>query len=216
MYINKKHISDGVVRMLYNDYIATNRVYHVVSLNDLDKCLNEGIHFDDKGTYQSKYSRFHKYFDDNKIENIPDWVVRQKAIFASLNFKNNHKWHSHSALLSIKINENKSWICNENIANFLFEPFVLQETRGFSEAYGFIHDNGKKIVKDYWVNSTSFTENLKKRNDLKEGYDAEVLIMHDIPPSDIECLLIISDHRIMSCEEWKSFFRSRELNYKLC
>jgi hypothetical protein len=202
--------------MIFKDYTDTGRVYHIVGLNDLQKCLSNGINYDDKKTYENKYVRFHKYFDDYKVKEIPSWVMRHKAIYASLNFQEAHKWHSHTAILGISINEDRSWVCNENIANFLFEPFILQDIEGFSEAGEFIKANGSKVTEDYWNASTSFKENLYKRNDLKEGYDAEILIMHNIPPTDIECLMIISDHKVMSCGEWRKFLKSNNLNYKFC
>jgi len=65
-----------------------------VSIVDLEKTLAEGIRFDDKKTYYYKYYNFHDYFDRYKTSDIPSWVLRKKAIFASMNFKENHSWHS--------------------------------------------------------------------------------------------------------------------------
>lgn len=205
-----------MIDILFRDYTETKVVYHVVTITDLDHTLRYGIHFDDKKTYLSKYHEFHSFFDDRKPKHIPDWVIRSKAIFASMNFKPTHTWHSHSALLSIKVNENLCWICNENIANFLYEPLMLSHVAGFSAAKDFTVRNGDKIAEDYWKCSLSFKDNLRQRRDKKAGYDAEVLILHDIPPNDIQLLYIASDHRYMEANEWKSFFHGDQLNYINC
>jgi hypothetical protein len=205
-----------VIDILFKDYTETKVVYHVVTITDLDDTLRYGIKFNDKNTYKSKYHKFHTFIDERKTDNIPEWVIRSKAIFASLNFKPEHSWHSHSALLSIRIKEDLCWICNENIANFLYEPLMLGEVPGFDSAKEFIGRNGGKMVEDYWNCSLSFKENLKLRNDKKAGYDAEVLILHDILPEDIELLYIASDHRCMEIDKWKEFFQSNNLNYSNC
>ena len=182
--------------------------YHVVNIIDLKRTLAEGIRYDDKTTYDSKYYDFHSYFDYYKPGIIPDWVERKKAIFASICFKEGHKWHSHSAILRVKILEDRCWICNENLANFIYEPFVLQNMEGCAHTQEYMRVNGRAFVEEYWYNSLSYRDNLDKRNDKKEGYDAEILIMHPIPPEYIECLYIVSDHQLMSYEEWQSFFKS--------
>lgn len=202
--------------MLFNDYEETKAVYHVVTLTDLDETLKNGIKYNDKATYKSKYQEFHNYIDRTKPIQIPDWVIRSKAIFASINFKDGHIWHSHSAILKVRIKEERCWVCNENIANFLYEPLMLSKSGGFEEAEAFIKRNGEQIVRDYWNSSISFKENLKSRTDKKKGYDAEVLILHDIPPEDIELLYITSDHRYMSSEQWIEFFKSDNLCYVNC
>jgi hypothetical protein len=181
-------------------------VYHVASIIDLQKTLDEGLCFDDKNTYFSKYYDFHSYFDSFKPASIPLWVERKKAIFASLNFKKSHTWHSHTAVLKVRIRPEKCWICNENIANFIYEPFILQNLNEFGSAREYISINGRNVVEEYWALSLSYMENLEKRYDKREGYDAEVLILHDIPPQDIECLYIVADHEVMSLEEWKKAF----------
>ncbi|SHH26370.1 hypothetical protein [Tepidibacter thalassicus] len=191
---------------LFDDYIKTKRVYHIVSLRDLDYILEKGIHYNDKVTYNTKYKGFHDYIDDFKTNNIPDWVERKKAIFASLNFEKNHYFHSHSAVLSIKINEDMCWVANENLANKIYEPFVLKGIYGFEFCNNFLNNKGKEILKEYWNSSLSFKENLILRKDLEKGYDAEVLIFHHIPKDDIEVLYICSDHEMMSLEEFKKFF----------
>lgn len=179
----------------------------MVNIIDLKKTLSEGLSFNDKKTYASKYYDFHSYFDSFKPPIIPAWVERKKAIFASLNFREEHVWHSHSAVLKLRINPVRCWICNENIANFIYEPFILQHLNGFDAAREYMLKNGRKVVEEYWSLSLSYNENLKKRYDKREGYDAEVLVLHDIPPEDAECLYIVSDHEIMSFDEWRDIFK---------
>lgn len=209
-------LSREVVAILFRDYRETKCIYHVVTLTDLENTLKHGICFSDKNTYKNKYQEFHNYIDGYKPDNIPEWVIRSKAIFGSMNFKPGHMWHSHSALLSLKINVDLCWICNENIANFLYEPLMLQSIKNFETAKDFLERNGQSVVRDYWDSSLSFKENLLKRRDKKTGYDAEVLILHDIPPEDIEVLYIASDHRFMKVGEWKEFFEGDELIYSKC
>lgn len=194
--------------MILMDSAEQSYVYHVVNIIDLKRTLQEGIRFDDKNTYDSKYIDFHTYLDLYKTKNIPDWVERKKAVFASICFKEGHKWHSHSAILKIKILNDMCWICNENLANFIYEPFILQDIEGFDNAREYIKANGKELVGRYWDNSLRYNDNLDKRYDKREGYDAEVLIMHSIPPENIECLYIVSDHQIMSYKDWKGYFIS--------
>jgi len=182
--------------------------YHVINIIDLKKTLVEGIRFDDKATYDSKYYDFHSYFDYYKPAIIPYWVERKKAIFASICFREGHKWHSHSAILRIKIQNDRCWICNENLANFIYEPYILQNIEGFDNTREYMKINGRKLVGRYWDNSLSYNDNLDKRYDKREGYDAEVLVMHSIPPENIECLYIVSDHQIMSYKDWKEYFVS--------
>ncbi|MFZ5352530.1 MAG: hypothetical protein ACOZCL_07340 [Bacillota bacterium] len=203
-------------KMIFEDYSRTKRLYHVVSLTDLAKCLSHGITFDDKKTYKSKYYEFHGFFDMKKPAELPAWVVRSNAIFASMNLPENHKWHSHTAVLSVRIDESRCWVCNENIANSIYEAFILQGLDDFKEAKWFVERLGNKIAADYWKTSCSFIDNLMYRNDMIKGYDAEVLVMHHIPPEDINCELIISDHRVMSCHEWKQAFLSDNLEYDKC
>lgn len=205
-----------MIDILFKDYIETKVVYHVVTITDLENTLKNGIRFNDKHTYKSKYHRFHYYIDEKKPDTIPEWVIRSNAVFASMNFKQNHIWHSHSALLSLKIQEERCWVCNENIANFLYEPLMLQQVPEFQQAKEFISKYGKRIVEDYWTSSLSFKDNLKMRKDKMAGYDAEVLILHDILPEDIELLYIASDHRCMEVNEWKEFFQGDCFNYSNC
>lgn len=194
--------------MAFKDYAEAGYVYHVVNIIDLGKTLREGISFDDKNTYLCKYMDFHTYFDIYKPIGIPDWVERKKAIFASIRFKEGHTWHSHSAILKVKIQKDRCWVCNENLANFIYEPFILQHLEGFEHTRRYMQANGRKYVEEYWNNSMSYCDNLERRYDKKEGYDAEILIMHSIPPEDITCMYIVSDHQIMSYTEWQDFFKA--------
>lgn len=194
------------MKITFEDLSQQRYLYHVVSIIDLEKTLNEGISFDDKKTYTTKYYDFHFFFDKFRPSHIPAWVERRKAIFASLYFKENHGWHSHTAVLRVKIKPDRCWVCNENIANFIYEPFILRHLNGFDAADEYIKKNGRKIVEEYWNTSISYLEHMERRYDKKEGYDAEVLILHDIPPEDIDCLYIVSDHEVMSVEDWKNAF----------
>lgn len=193
--------------MSLEDCAQSGYAYHVVNIIDLKKTLTEGIRFDGKTTYDSKYYDFHSYFDYYKPAVIPAWVERKKAIFASICFKEGHKWHSHSAILKIRILEGRCWVCNENLANFIYEPFILQHMGEFGYMKEYLEVNGKAAVEEYWNNSLSYKDNLIKRNDKKEGYDAEILVMHPIPPEHIQCLYVVSDHQMMSYKEWQDYFR---------
>jgi hypothetical protein len=192
--------------MTFKDCSEQGCVYHVISIIDLERTLQEGIRYDDKNTYTSKYIGFHKYFDNYKPKSIPGWVERGKAIFASMGFREGHRWHSHSAILRIRIMKERCWICNENLANFIYEPFILQHMEGFARTKEYMSAKGIEFVEKYWNNSLSYRDNLDKRYDKKEGYDAEVLVMHSIPPESIECLYIVSDHQVMSYHKWKEYF----------
>ena len=188
--------------MAFENSSLTGALYHVVSIMDLKKTLAEGIRYDDKLTYLNKYYDFHNYFDKYKTDNIPFWVERRKAIFASMYFNESHNWHSHTALLKIQADIKKCWVCNENKANPLFEPFILQHIQCFGKAKDFINKNGPNMVKEYWKDSLSLEENMKVRRDKENGYDAEVLIFQDIPPENIQCICIISDHDIIPPGKW--------------
>ncbi|HWR62476.1 MAG TPA: hypothetical protein VN580_12735 [Clostridia bacterium] len=193
--------------MSFIDCAEQGCVYHVINITDLERTLREGIKFDDKGTYIGKYIDFHSYFDLFRPKRIPAWVERKKAIFSSIRFRRDHSWHSHSAILKISIRQDRCWVCNENLANFIYEPFILQNIEGFDETREYLRLHGRNFVEEYWENSLSYADNLKKRYDKKEGYDAEILVMHPIPPENIECLYIVSDHRIMSYSQWQNYFR---------
>ena len=192
--------------MFFDDYTKTGVVYHIATINDLKKIIEEGIKYDDKVTYKTKYCDFHQFLDEQRHKEIPPWVKRHRAIFASMNYKNTPPFHSHSVVLAIKIDEERCWIANENRANQLYEPFVLKEIPQFSSASDYFNHKGAKLIKDYWGSSLSFKENLQKRYDQIEGYDAEVLILHSIPPENIEILYIISDHRVLTLQEWEDIF----------
>ncbi|WP_069650254.1 hypothetical protein [Caloranaerobacter ferrireducens] len=193
--------------MLFPDYTDTRLVYHIIPITDLKTVLSEGIKYDDKTTYVTKYLEFHKFMDEFRPNKLPQWVERKKAIFASLNFDENHCWHSHTVILGIKINQDKCWIANENLANSVYESFILKDVPNFNYAKIFLENRGKKLIKDYWNTSLSFVENLKVRKDKTTGYDAEVLIFHNIKPEDIKIISIISDHKIMTAEEWNEYFK---------
>lgn len=192
--------------MIFPEYEKTGVVYHIVSLNDLKEVLTEGIRYDDKVTYETKYYEFHKIIDAHKTKKIPDWVIRRKAIFASLNYPESHQFHSHTAILAVRIDPKRCWVANENCANEIYEPFVLQELDEFCGCKKYLATEGKALLTKYWETSLSFMDNQIYRYDLQEGYDAEVLIQHAIPPEDIEIRYIISDHRMMDVESWKQRF----------
>ncbi len=192
--------------MLFSDYSETKRIYHIISIIDLDKTMRNGIKYDDKNTYKSKYYDFHDYIDQYRSGEIPHWVIRKKAIFGSLNFARDHKFHSHTVLLGVNIDPEKCWIANENLANQVYEPFILQGVAKYSDAQLYLKNEGSKLLAEYWKKSCSFNDNLENRWDKVKGYDAEVLIFHDIKPGDIEVLSIISDHRMMSDDEWIKHF----------
>ncbi|QZY54062.1 hypothetical protein [Crassaminicella profunda] len=192
--------------MIFPDYKEKGVIYHIISLMDLKKTLKLGIVFDDKVTYKTKYDGFHQLIDEQKPECIPHWVIRTKSIFASMNYPKNHKFHSHSAVLAIKINEDRCWIANENCANQIYEPYILQNIQKLQKCKGYLDTKGKELLREYWETSLSFKENLKARVDKKEGYDAEVLVMHTIEPKDIQLKYIVSDHRMLSVEDWKKIF----------
>jgi hypothetical protein len=69
-----------------------------------------------------------------------------------------------------------------------------------------LQSKGKEILKKYWQTSLSFKENMEKRYDMTEGYDSEVLILHDIKPKDIDILYIISDHSMLTEDQWRKHF----------
>lgn len=192
--------------MFFDDYLKTNRVYHIAPVNDLGKILSHGIKYYDKVTYKDKYYDFHSFIDNLKPEGIPSWVERKKAIFATMNYRAEPNFYSHTVVMALKIDPSKCWIANENRANEIYEPFVLQEVASLSGAKKYMETKGKALIKEYWDTSLSFEDNLNVRNDLKPGYDAEVLIFHPIKPEDIEILYIVSDHRVMKFDEWKNQF----------
>jgi len=192
--------------MLFPDYIHTGVVYHVINLNDLQKVREQGIKYDNKFTYANKYENFHEFLNAYKPQFIPDWVDRSKGIFASINFADDHQWHSHSMLLALKIDPARCWVANENKANILYEPFVLHRLEEFYKAEKFLNGEGRKIIKEYWETSLSFMDNLIKRKDKEPEYDAEVMIFHPVKPEGIHCLAIVSDHRMMTVKHWKETF----------
>ena len=188
---------------IFLDYKNTNRVYHILALKDLDKALRYGISYDDKLTHKTKYGGFHDFINEHKTSNVPPWVDRRRAIFASLNFPTTHYFHSHSAILSLKINEDRCWVANENLANTLYEPLALRDTIGFEYCSQYLKTSGARIAREYWESSLSFNENIALRKDKEVGFDAEVLISHFVPSEDIQVIYICSDHNRVSVGEFK-------------
>ncbi|MFA5523813.1 MAG: hypothetical protein WDA24_05615 [Tissierellales bacterium] len=200
-------MKEGEEITLFPNYTETGHVYHIACITDLDSILKNGIKYKDKSTYRTMYLEFHKFISSLKPDSIPAWVRREKAIFASLNYNETHSWHSHTVLLSLKIDRDKCWIANENLANRIYEPFILKDVKSFEEAGNYVNKEGKKAIEDYWTTSLSFSENLIARRDKEEGYDAEVMIFHDIKPEDITILRIISDHKIMTVKECLELYK---------
>lgn len=200
-------MKEGERITFFPDYDETGVVYHVACITDLDNILKNGIKYNDKSTYRSMYLDFHKFISSHKPDNIPDWVIREKAIFASFNYNKAHSWHSHTAIMSIKVDKNRCWIANENLANRVYEPFILKNIKSFEIANKYIINDGKKAIEEYWNTSLSFNENLITRRDKEKGYDAEVMIFHDIRPEDITILRIISDHKLMTVKECLELYK---------
>lgn len=200
-------MKEGEHITFFPDYDETGVVYHVACITDLDNILRNGIKYNDKSTYRSMYLDFHKFISSLKPDNIPNWIIREKAIFASLNYNRTHSWHSHTAIMSLKIDKNRCWIANENLANRIYEPFILRNVKSFEIANNYINNEGKKAIEEYWNTSLSFNENLIARRDKEKGYDAEVIIFHDIRPEDITVLRIISDHKIMTVKECLKLYK---------
>ncbi|SES90268.1 hypothetical protein SAMN05660297_00920 [Natronincola peptidivorans] len=192
--------------MFFEDYTKTRMIYHITHITDLKKILAEGINYDDKISYKKHYHSFHGLIDKYATDDLPPWVVREKAIFGSMNYKNNPCFHSHTAVLALKVDIKKCWVANENKANQIYEPFILKGIEDFKEAENYLKTKGKELIQAYWDTSLSFEDNLKKRKDLEEGYDAEVMIFHTIPPENVKVLYLVSDHRVLTVEEWKEIF----------
>ncbi len=199
--------------MLFPSYKETKVLYHVVDIIHLKSVLSNGIKINERNKYSDeKYDEFNKYLDKNKSEKIPPWVKREKAFFASLNFKKNTKWHSHSALLAIRIQEEKCWIANENLANEIYDPFVLQDIDKFNNAKKYMKKYGVKSALKYWEHSFSFREYFDLGIDKRENYDEEVMIFHDIYPQDLNCLMIVTDHNIYTPKQWQKKYISQGLS----
>ncbi|WDV46228.1 hypothetical protein PV797_00690 [Clostridiaceae bacterium M8S5] len=188
---------------MFKERLYENIVYHIAPIHDLDKILTKGIVFDDKITYEVKYKKFHEFIDNCKTDDVPEWVIRKKAIFASLELSNHSGWHSHSVILALKVDPKKCWIANENIANECYEPFILKNVKDFSKSENYIIETCKRKAKSYWSTSCSYEQNLSERHDMKCGYDCEVMVFHEIKPENIIPLAIVSDHKIMSIDQWK-------------
>lgn len=192
--------------MFFEDYRKTGLIYHVAHITDLKKILTEGIKYDDKVSYKKHYHSFHGFIDEHRTSTIPEWVVRERAIFATMNYKSNPCFHSHTAVLALKVDTSKCWVANENKANQIYEPFILRGIGELTKADNYLKTAGRNLMIDYWETSLSFEENLKYRRDLEKGYDAEVLIFHGIPPEDIKLLYLVSDHRVLTVQQWRKIF----------
>lgn len=192
--------------MIFDDYKKTKLIYHVANINDLKNILENGISYNDKSTYKSKYYEFHKFIDTYKIQEIPKWIVRRKAIFGSMNFNDKHTFHSHSAVLGININPEMCWIANENLVNEIYEPFILKNIKEFNYMNKYIESIGIQNIKEYWNTSLSFKDNIILRKDKEVGYDCEVLIFHDVKPKDIKLISIVSDHRYIKNIDLKNTY----------
>ncbi len=176
-------------------------------ISDLKSIFNGGLKFDRRSSYANKYLSFHEFMDKNRTGNVPEWVMRKRSLFASINYREDQIWHSHSAILAIKVNEDRCWVADENTANFLYEPFILKNISGFASLSDFLYNKGKEIAEDYWLRSMSFKDYLSKRKPVGSDYDAEVLIMSDIKPADIELLAIVTDHRIITVDAFNKTYR---------
>jgi hypothetical protein len=194
--------------MFFPDYSQTGAVYHVINLNDLVRVNEQGIKYDRRAAYHDRYEDFHAYLNEYRTGEIPHWVDRTKAIFASMNFDDGHAFHSHSMLLAFEADPSRCWVANENRANEVYEPYVLQNIEEFRGAKEYLKRIGRAVIREYWKTSLSFTDNLVQRRDRWEGYDAEVMVFHDIKPENIHYIAIVSDHRIMTVEQWKKTFCS--------
>lgn len=194
--------------MFFPHYNETKVVYHVVNINQLKTILDQGIEIEKRKDFSdAKYLNFNKFLDENRPPKMPRWLRREKALFASLNFKNNMHWHSHSALLALSIQEERCWIANENLANEIYDPFILQHISDFDHAQDFMKEFGEIKAQNYWENSFPFQEYLKKNKNPIDNYDEEVMIFHDIQPQDIKCLMIVTDHHTFTPKEWQEHYK---------
>lgn len=200
--------------MLFEDYQKTYKIYHIIAMYDLQPTLQKGIRYDDKVTYNTKYKGFHSFIEKEKTTKIPDWVQRKKAIFASMNYDSSFVFHANNIILSLKINPKQCWIANEDLANQIYAPFFMKDVKDYkNEASIYLKGKGKELLQNYWKTSLSFQDNLHYRYDLKEGYNAEVMIFHNISPSDIEIEYIISGHHLIKPEDWKKKYCEKDTSY---
>lgn len=191
--------------MLFKDYTQTGYIYHLIDINEYGNIIKNGILLEENSV-NNKYKLLNNFLDKYRVNNIPKWVKRGIAIFASMNYDKHHNFHSHSVLLGIKIDEDKCWIANEKLANSIYEPLVLSQVDDLSFIKKYIHNEGTQIAKMYWNSSLSFKENKLLRVDKDSGYDAEVLVFHNIFPEAIVPLYIITDSKMYPFEEWKKTF----------
>ncbi|RBP37247.1 hypothetical protein [Garciella nitratireducens] len=193
--------------MLFPHYNKTKVVYHVVNINQLKNILEQGIQIQERKDFSDdKYLDFNQFLDKNKPAWIPKWISRKNALFASLNFKENMQWHSHSALLALKVQEERCWVANENLANEIYDPFILQYIDQFNSARDFMKNYGRQKALYYWNNSFPFQEYLKKGKTPMKNYDEEVMIFHNIVPENIKCLMVVTDHYIFTPQEWQKYY----------
>ncbi len=191
---------------LFDDYFNTNKVYHIISLHDLKTAITKGISYDDKITFNTKYKGFHSAIQYEKLDKVPQWVKRDKAIFASINYPQKNHFHPDSVVLGLKIDPEKCWVANEDLANKIYAPFVLKSIMEYNDAESYMNTKAKDLLKEYWETSLSFVDNLNYRYDLRKDYNAEVLVLHPILPINIDVEYIISGHHVFKPEEWKEKF----------
>lgn len=192
--------------MFFPDYNETGYIYHMVSISDLKDILENGLKYNDKATYENKYSDFHRYIDLYKPKDIPDWVKREYSIYGTMNYPKDYDWHSHSAILGVTIDTKRCWVASESLANKIYEPFILKDIDIFKSANDYLSKNGEKMCKEFWESSLSFTDNLDIRKDKNKAYDDEILILHDIDPDNIKLLYIISEKEFTNVESWNDYF----------
>lgn len=196
----------GLKLYLFDDYFNTKKIYHIISLHDLRTALTKGISYHDKITFDTKYKGFHSTIQQEKLQKVPAWVRRDQAIFASINYVQKHHFHADSVVLGLKIDEERCWVANEDLANKIYAPFVLKDIVEYNDAISYMNSEAKDLLKDYWETSLSFIDNLTYRYDLRKDYNAEVLVLHPILPEDIDVEYIISGHYVVKPEEWKEKF----------
>lgn len=190
--------------VIFDDYDKTGKIYHIIAMYDLKSTLEKGIKYNDKVTYNTKYKGFHSLVESGRTEGIPDWVIRKKAIFASMNYEDSFAFHPNSIVLSCIIDPKKCWIANEDLANQIYAPFFMKDIEAYEEeAKVYLEGKGKALLRKYWDTSLSFEENLTQRLDRNENYNEEVMIFHDISPQNIEIEFLVSGHEILRPKEWK-------------
>ena len=89
-------------------------------------------------------------------------------------------------------------MANENRANQLYEPFILKDVEGFHGAKN--HRRPGKASGTVLGKLAVLCRQSEAAKDKEEGYDAEVMVFHEIRPEDIHYIAIVSDHRMMTVE----------------